>query len=111
LSTSGTAALLLDWKTGKKREDPTELATNAMLVQAHNPQLTTIKGRYVWLKDGVLGEEHDVSDTASTWAAVNNTVEEIRDCQAENNWPKKQGPLCAWCNVFDCENNRNPKKP
>lgn len=104
--TSASSALLLDWKTGKKREDPFELATNAMLVHAHSPHLDTIKGRYVWLKENALGAEHDVSDTRSTWAKVNNLAEEIRDCQSENQWPKKQGPLCGWCNVADCEFRR-----
>lgn len=111
VNAKANAALLFDWKTGKVREDPFELATNAMLVQAHKPNLETIQGRFVWLKDSVIGAEHDVSDTRGTWAKVNNLAEEIKDCQATNQWPKKKGPLCAWCNVFDCENNTNPKKP
>jgi CRISPR/Cas system-associated exonuclease Cas4 (RecB family) len=107
---NGTKALLLDIKTGKKREDPTELETNAMLVHAHNPHLTEIKGAYVWLKEGTIGQTHELSDTQSTWARVNNKAEEIEDCMATNQWPKKKGPLCNWCNVFDCENNGNPNK-
>lgn len=102
--TSAASALLLDWKTGKRREDPFELATNAMLIHAHNPHLTSIKGHYVWLKENALGAPHDVSDTRSTWAKVNNLAEEIKDCQSSNEWVKKKGPLCGYCNVVDCEN-------
>lgn len=107
---SGTKALLLDFKTGKKREDPTELETNAMLVHAHNVYLTEFVGAYVWLKEGSIGQMHALTDTRSTWARVNNKAEEIKDRQASNDWPKTKGPLCGWCNVFDCENNSNPKR-
>ena len=106
---NGTKALLIDIKTGKKREEPFELETNAMLVHAHNPQLTEISGSYLWLKDGVMGKSHPLTDTRSTWAKVNNRAEEIRDCQATNQWLKKKGPLCGYCNVVDCENRYDAK--
>jgi CRISPR/Cas system-associated exonuclease Cas4 (RecB family) len=106
---NGTKALLLDIKTGKKREDPNELETNAMLIHAHNPHLTEIKGAYVWLKEGTIGQTHELSDTQSTWARVNNKAEEIEDCMATNQWAKKKGPLCGYCNVIDCENRVGAK--
>lgn len=109
IAINGTACFLPDWKTGKAREEPLELAVNAMLVHAHNPHLRQFTGVYVWLKEGRLGVPHDVSDTNSTWARVNNVIEEIQDSMATGDWPKKRTPLCAWCDVADCENNTNPK--
>lgn len=101
---NGTKALLFDFKTGGSRyENPFELETNAMLIHAHNPQLTEISGSFVWLKEDRIGKVYPLSDTRSTWAKVNNKAEEIRDRQASNEWEKKQGPLCGWCNVEDCE--------
>ena len=106
---NGTKAMLLDFKTGgSKYEKPFELETNAMLIHAHNPHLTEIVGSFVWLKEGRIGEAYPLTDTRSTFAAVHNKAEEIRDCMATNEWPKKKGPLCNWCNVFDCEHNGNP---
>jgi len=107
---SGTVAFLPDWKTGKRREEPFELATNGMLVHAHNPYLTKITGAYVWLKENAMGLMHDVSDTNSTWARVNNIAEEIQSCMQTGEWEKKRTPLCSWCDVHDCENNTNPKR-
>lgn len=109
IAITGTACFLPDWKTGKPREQPMELAVNAMLVQASYPHLRQFTGAYVWLKENRMGVAHDVSDTNGTWAKVNNTIEEIQDCMAAGDWPKKSSPLCAWCDVADCENNTNPK--
>ena len=100
-------AFLPDWKSGRSREDPFELEVLAVLTHAANPYLQTIKGAYVWLKENRIGQQHDLSDTRSTWARVNNLAEEIKDCMSDNVFEKRQGPLCKFCNVKDCEFNRN----
>lgn len=104
-----SAAFLPDWKSGKAREEPLELAVNAMLVHAHNPHLTSISGAYVWLKENRMGTKHDVSNTNTTWAKVNGHINEIKQSMQSGEWEKKRTPLCAWCDVADCENNSNPK--
>ena len=106
-----TTAFMPDWKTGNCYEKPFELEVQAVLTHAANPYLQTIKGAYVWLKENRIGEIHDCSDTNSTWAKVNNLVAEIKDCIADQEFEKKRTPLCAYCDVFDCENNTNPEKP
>lgn len=110
IAIAGSAAFLPDWKTGKPREEPLELAVNAMLVHAHNPHLRTFTGVYAWLKENRMGIPHDVSDTNSTWAKVNNIVEDIKDSMQTGDWTKRKSPLCSWCDVFDCEYNSNPKR-
>ena len=103
---AGETAFLPDWKTSKKpREEPFELATNGMLVKAHNPYLTKITGSYVWLKENAMGLHHDVSDANSTWALVNNKAEQMRDCMRSNEWEKRKSGLCGYCSVSDCENH------
>lgn len=102
----GTTALLLDWKTGKPREEPLELEIGALLLQAKHPEITQIKGRYVWLKDLRLGQEHDCSDTARTWKIVNDKMDEIGHAAAMGTFKKTPGPLCAWCPVTDCQHNK-----
>lgn len=103
---NGTKALLIDWKTGgSKYEKSFELETNAMLIHAHNPHLTEISGCFAWLKENRMGDIHPLTDTRSTFATVHNKAEEIADRMAMNEWEKRKGPLCGFCNVFDCENN------
>jgi hypothetical protein len=103
------AAFVADWKTGgSKYEDPFELEIQALTLKAAIPSLGRIAGHFVWLKENRVGEIHDLSDFASTWASINNKVEVIEDCMKSGEWPKMKNPLCGWCGVLNCENN--PKR-
>lgn len=102
-------ALILDWKTNAKpREDPRELAIQALLLKAKYPHLTKILAHYVWVTHDKLGRVHDVSDTDATWRRVQGMVADIRRKWAANYWPKNENPLCPWCEVptNDCEFRR-----
>lgn len=101
----GTTAFLPDWKTGKKREHPFELECQALLLHARLPNLTKIYGSYVWLKDNQMGTHHDLSDTNSTWAYLNNKVDEIESCMQHDTWERNRTPLCGYCDVLSCPNN------
>lgn len=95
--------VLLDWKTGKQREDPNELKIQALLVKRHMPFLDHIFGHYVWLKDGKVGRRHDVSDTNGTFARVRQEVDEIFHGLTMQHMPPKQSGLCPFCPVKSCE--------
>ncbi len=99
-------AQIFDWKTGKVREDPFELELQAWVLQKYYPGLEIINGNYVWLKDGRLGETHDLSDTERTARSVRRQLNEI---ESRGDWPKRPNPLCGWCDVKDCEYNRGQK--
>lgn len=96
-------ALLLDWKTGKLKEDPFELSLQALLLRAKYPEMRRVTGHYVWLKTGRLGAAHDVSDTQSTLAGVKELMEEISGRLESGAWPPDENPFCRFCNVHDCE--------
>lgn len=103
-----TTAYLVDWKTGgSKFEDPFELATNAVLLHAKNPQLRKIVGSYTWLKENRVGRMYDLSDTAATWKEICRLMAEIADRKQRNEFEKKQSGLCkGWCGVETCEHWR-----
>jgi hypothetical protein len=104
---NGDAAYMADWKTGKSTyEDPFELATNAMLLHAKNPHLKVIKGSYIWLKENRVGQQYDLSDTASTWKEVCRLMGEILEKKKTGQFEKQQSGLCGWCSVKDCEHWR-----
>lgn len=107
-----TAAILLDWKTGKCWEDPYELAIQALLLRARYPDIQSIVGHYVWLRDNRLGAMHDVNDTAKTFREVKGTAENIAlRMNITHSWPPDEGPLCGWCPVSknQCQFRRDPK--
>lgn len=103
---NGTAAFLPDYKTGKVREDPFELETNAMLVHAKYPHLTKLTGCYIWLGKGgdKMGQPYDLSHTRDTFTYVQRIVADLEEDMRNNDFEKRRGGLCDWCKCDDCEN-------
>lgn len=101
------AALIIDHKTGKVREDPNELLFHATLLQAHHSDLITIKGWYNWLQYNRMGIVHDLSDTKQTFKRLKQTHDRIKYAFSlgADAFPPRQGPLCGWCPVKQCEFN------
>lgn len=99
--------LILDWKTGNEREDPFELAVQAVLLSAHFPGLEIFKGRYVWLKNSKVGALHNLTDVKRTWAEMQAIGAQINRHTKQNYWPEEENPLCGWCPVRQCRFNKN----
>ncbi len=105
-----TTAYLADWETGKVREDPFELEVQAVLLRARFPQLTKIKGQFIWLKENTLGPMYDLSDTQAAWGTICHLVSLIETDRKNDSFDKEPGPLCGWCNIMDCEYNKSRGK-
>lgn len=108
VETSTGQAWLGDWKTGKEREDPTELAVQALLLKTAHPGLKKITGNYIWLRNLRAGATHDVSDTDRTLKKVRDLEASIDRRLVNNDWPADEGPLCSFCPVTSqmCEFKR-----
>ena len=101
---NGTKGYIADLKTGNSRyEDPFELRTNAMLLKARFPQLTSIKGSYLWLKDNRVGQPHDLSNTEVTFHEVGTLMAQVQLDYDSGQWEKQKSGLCGYCPVTDCE--------
>jgi hypothetical protein len=106
---NGNEALLIDWKTGKVREDPYELEIQALLLRVKYPEVVNITGRYVWLKENRLGEAHNCSNVQETFAKVHKTMNDVAHAIKMETFEKTPGALCGWCPVMDCKHNRREK--
>jgi hypothetical protein len=106
----GEAALLVDWKTGKVREDPRELFIQAILVKANFPEVKRLTGAYGWTKENRLGEIYDLSNTDRAVAGTFATYNEAQQCAATETWKPMPNSLCGWCDVVSCEFNRVGKR-
>jgi hypothetical protein len=102
-----SVALIIDHKTGKTREDPSELEFHATLLKTHHPELIIIKGWYNWLAQCRMGTVHDLSDTTKTFQRLKQTHDRIKYAFSlgADAFPPRQGPLCGWCPVKQCEFN------
>jgi hypothetical protein len=97
-------ALFTDWKSGNPRyADVFELATGALLLKAKYPQLRTVVGRFIFLKDDQVGKMEDLSDFQATWLEINRLMNLIAEKRKSGIWEKKKSGLCSWCSVSDCE--------
>ena len=100
-------ALILDWKTGKKREDPTELEGFALLLKAHYPNLEYIGGAYVWLNHGGMGPLHDLSKAPEkAYRRIKGQYEGLKARPLDKEWNATPNTLCGWCRVKTCEHWR-----
>lgn len=108
---NGPVGFLADWKTGGSRyEDPFELEVGALLLKVKYPNLKTVRGAYVWLKEDRMGQVYDLSDFAKTWAKISDIRQRMITDRASGQWEKRKSGLCGWCNVADCENWYEAKK-
>jgi hypothetical protein len=105
----GDKAYLLDWKTGKPRENPFELEIQAVFLRLKYPQVRTIMGQFCWLKEDRMGPLHDLSDVQATCRKIVETIRMIEADQAAGEFDKEPSPLCGWCDVMDCEHNKKPE--
>ena len=104
--TRGDKCLIIDWKTGKVREDPLELEIFSLLLKCNNSDLSHFTGRYVWLKELRLGKEHVVSPVRA-WDYVKRQDEQVKGLERQGGeWPANPGPLCAYCGVKTCQHWR-----
>jgi hypothetical protein len=104
----GQKASIIDWKTGKVREDPSELETFAYLLKALLPGLEQITGAYVWLKEDRVGDVHKL-DPQKAYKAIVVTVAAIEDCEERGVWEPTPSGLCPWCPVTTCQHWREKK--
>jgi hypothetical protein len=104
----GHNAFILDWKTGKRREDPSELDTFAYLLKALLPGLVQIRGAYIWLKEDQVGETHAL-DPRRAYHTIAGTVASIEDCEERGVWAPTPSGLCPWCPVTTCQHWREKK--
>ena len=104
---SPPAAFLVDWKTGKVKEDKRELEQQALLVRANYPEIHRISGCYVWLKESKMGPVYDLTDVNRVYHATVAQMRQAEIYEKAGDWPKTPNPLCGWCNVIDCEHRRD----
>jgi hypothetical protein len=104
---NGATAYLCDWKSGKsKYETPFELEVHAVLLHAKYPDLTKIVGQYVYLGENKISQMYDLSHTAKTWSKIERIMSEVKADLKARHFEKRQGPLCGYCDVKDCQFNR-----
>lgn len=106
LCVNGDTAVVMDYKTGKRKPSD-QLSLYAAYVFAHYPSVQKVSTAFVWLKDRKIDRNiFTRDDIASIWQQFLPTVRKIEVSHETNKWPAKPSGLCRqWCHVLDCEHN------
>lgn len=112
LSISKEKAVLIDWKTGKRKPDNDQLMLFAGLAFAHYAELRTVSTAFVWLKDSKIDKQHfERGDTTKIWTAFIPRVQRLERAYQKTYFPPKPSGLCAkYCPVSKnkCEFSGTP---
>lgn len=108
-------AIILDWKTGKNNENKPwsngglQLKIFAAMTFKHFPKVDDITAFNVWLKTNEIGKVYTWkrSDQNLLWREILPKVIAIETAWQKQDWPLRDGPLCAYCPVKTCVNNRS----
>lgn len=94
----GDQAIVMDWKTGKRRPDFTQLQMFALQVFKHFPEVNEVTSTFVWLKDMAMDAEvYKRSDANVMWEDLLKRINRIHQALDADNWPAKPSGLCRFC--------------
>lgn len=98
--TAGSAAVI-DYKTGKVKEDGDQLKLFAMAGFAQWPHVQTIHTNYLWLSAGsTTARRFEREELPAIRAEFEPRIERMERAQEMDNWPPRPSGLCRnWCPV------------
>jgi len=101
----GADAVVMDWKTGKRKADNFQMELFAAQVFKHYPEVQRVKTSLVWLKTMEMDTEQFTRlDMNAIWAEVMKRIQRIQDAYEHGNWPARPSGLCGYCPCrHDCD--------
>lgn len=101
----GADAVVMDWKTGKRKADNFQMELFAAQVFKHYPEVQRVKTSLVWLKTMEMDTEQFTRLHMNTiWAEVMKRIQRIQDAYEYGNWPARPSGLCRYCPCrHDCD--------
>jgi RecB family exonuclease len=105
-------AYCLDWKTGKVKENPTQLQLFAAMVMWHFPQVTKVQTSFVWLAyDQMTSARYERRYLGALWDALRPRFERVQETVDLGVFKTKPGGLCPWCPAKDiCPDARQQRR-
>lgn len=102
---TGEKAMVVDWKTGKRRPDFAQLELFALQVFLQFPEINWVSSTFVWTKD--LNTDREVYTRDKKGELLTKLLEKTKRIEAaleKDKWPAKPSGLCKFCPCKDfCE--------
>lgn len=103
----GELGVLVDWKTGRPKEDVTQLLLMAAIAFGYAKELQTIKTAFVWTKNrSITPKTVRRDDVRRIWALILPRVEAMETAYKTTEFPANPNGLCRdYCPVRSCPHN------
>lgn len=107
LSNNMLIANIVDYKTGKPKDDDTQLELNACLTFAHEPKLVGVTATFLWTEYGDTSHTTVLKGHAKgIWDGIKPRVDKLQQAVIAGEFPAVKNRLCReWCPVLSCEHN------
>lgn len=108
----GPIGRLVDWKTGKRLEEPLQLWLGAACMFAKFPWLKVVDSMFVWLKEDDGRNSHECisaqtvrkEEIGDIWTSLLPRIEHYEHTiAADGPWPARPGDHCKFCRYQGCE--------
>jgi RecB family exonuclease len=98
LVVDGDTAYCLDYKTGKVKENPTQLQLFAAMVMWHFPEVQKVKTSFLWLKyDDATNATYERRFLDALWRGMEPRFTKVQDIIDLGVFKAKPSGLCGWC--------------
>lgn len=109
---NGSRAWCLDWKTGKPKDNPTQLQLFAALIFAHYPEVESVTTGFVWLNhNDITRTTYQRRHADHLWLALEPRFQRAQDAVDLGVFATKPSGLCGWCPAKDiCPDARSRRR-
>lgn len=100
----GATALLVDWKTGKEKEDLDQLKLFAGVMFALYPQLQQVRTGYCWTSENKIAPTPFTrAEVPAIWKSFMPRVTWLQNMYETNGWQARPSGICVkHCPVVEC---------
>ena len=100
---NGPNASMWDWKTGKMKDDFTQLRLSGAVMFLLVPELQKIMLAYFWTKTKQITKELMTRDEMpAVWSSLLPRIQRYHDAHVAKEFPPKPSYLCRYCPVVSC---------
>lgn len=105
----GNKAIIVDWKTGKKKDEWEQLKLAAAVLSQFMPEIDEFVLTYVWTKTNNMSKPLTMrkKHMPNVWSDLLPRVQEIIEATKTTTFPAEPNPLCKWCPVKSCPHQKS----
>jgi hypothetical protein len=104
-------AIVIDYKTGKMKDDAEQLRLSCWFLSKMYPWIETFKYRYIWLKvNKPTGGEMNRREAMAIFTGTVETLKKMEQAWIDEDFPMNPSGLChGWCPVNECPHWRKKR--